>query len=45
MLVDGDISGERLRDIVDRYHPGYIFQPKFSKELENTVCNGFVLGY
>ena len=38
MLVDGDISGERLRDIVDRYHPGYIFQPKFSKELENTVC-------
>ncbi|MBE5927401.1 MAG: hypothetical protein E7270_10610 [Lachnospiraceae bacterium] len=38
MLVDGDISEERLKDIVDRYHPGYIFQPKFSRGLENTVC-------
>ncbi|MBQ4069314.1 MAG: AMP-binding protein [Lachnospiraceae bacterium] len=38
MLVDGDISEERLRDIVDRYHPGYIFQPKFNKDIENTVC-------
>lgn len=38
MLVDSDISEERLRDIVDRYQPRYIFQPKFNKDIENTVC-------
>lgn len=38
MLVDSDISEERLRDIVDRYQPRYIFQPRFNKDIENTVC-------
>ena len=31
--MDGDICEERLRDIVDRYQPRYIFQPKFNNDI------------
>ena len=37
MLIDSDISDERLKNIIDTYEAEYIFLPKDSRQVESSV--------